>query len=1227
MSNEFPAFIKAEYVEGDAFSRFQRDYEQATQGFRQKFAEASQEAQRLLNQAISLPRNNVGSLDLGVPQLRAAAAAQEARAIAAREVANATAIAAKAEGDYSAQARAALAATQALAREEEEAARAARAHADAAEQVQRALNLQKSATDLVVQSTGRGTTTNRINTESQRANRFAMIQAGQQLQDITVSLQSGQRATTVFAQQLPQLAFAFTDVGGKVGAFAQFLAGPWGVAVFGAVTVLGFLIEHLVTAGQESDDLSSKSLALSQALDKETFATKEGLQALKDFNAEKERARAADSLAIDDSIRKANADIKAAVATRIRLQAELELAEQLLLSDGPADASQIVGQALSVESVASKVAANQAIIDELRKTLGNLGIDKAVEDAKALSDPIEAINQRFDKMADASKRAAAGTYLVGDAMRKASNDALKKTLADIEKQRQAEIKAQRDRDRDQESGSTRAPSLPPVTMTEVANILGAPITSGLRTQAQNRAVGGSPNSLHLIGQAIDIPLTVNGRPLTKAGIRSALEAAGVKVREILGPGDAGHDDHFHVGFDRKRQRPDQVASAATREADEAARQLEQLAGRIQNLQDRFDPATKAANEFAEALRTIKDAEGAGIISERQSFDLQIAAMAEQAGKMAELQRQETERFMKVFEPQQLRTAADDYADYLEERWAAAQDSAANAFVNAVEGADLMEAIFSGRFRLTDLFRQINPGDSRLRTGAVGNQSSAIDRFLFGKASNFREEAEGKPAIQGGLLQAYTRSMNDFQDAMQMALEAVLGKNAANLGEVLGGALANAQIGSQFAGVTGGNRTAGALGGVLGSELGKSLAKGPLGSALGKLSGALGPLGGIVGGIALGALSSALTPAKRGSATIGGSGGQLIVSSTRGNSRSRIAQSTDSADEAITTLERIAEALGGTVDASRGSVSIGVRDKNFRVDTSGQGITKTKRGAIDFGQDSAAAIKFATMDLIKDGVIVGLRASTQRLLQNAKDLDDALRKATDFQSVFDRLQERLDPVAAAITGIEREFTRLRNIFAEAGASAEEYADLEKLYQLERTEAIKEANERVLGSMKALLDDLRFGDNGRSLRDRLAAAQAKFDPLAARVQAGDITAYDDFAEPARALLDIQRQFSGSQTAFFELQDKITRITASVVEGGNVTSILSASAIPSAQAQSQLSYDGSNVVAAIDQLGDRLVQVLGGQLVEIRENTTPGPVYGGSGGGGFNIPGFFAQNVKQI
>jgi hypothetical protein len=1038
VSNEFPAFIKAEYVEGDAFSRFQRDYEQATQGFRQKFAEASQEAQRLLSQAIALPRNNVGSLDLGVPQLRAAAEAQQARAIAAREVANATAIAAKAEGDYSAQARAALAATQALAREEEEAARAARAHADAAEQVQRALNLQKSATDLVVQSTARGTTATRINTESQRANRFAMIQAGQQLQDIAISLQSGQRATTVFAQQLPQLAFAFTDVGGKAGQVAQFLAGPWGVAVFAGVTALGFLIERLVetsdfmkSTGDEAERTSNRIAAAMQRLTAFGQAASEMTKLFTDSSEVRIDAAAKEARAARLEIDAQRARQEAA---RPGLGAEKEFTDRRALAIKRAQAAEAEAKALRSEAAAQKASADAAL---------------------------RAVNLQ--------KR----------------ND-------------------------------------------EIIRATGTAVSGGGGGGSRSRGGGG--------------------------------------------------------GVDRT--------------AAEAARELQQLESKIQSLESQLDPATTAAREFADALDAINMAAERGIISTGRAQELSTAAIFAQDRREKAQQSAEIDRFMQIYTPVDLTgivETSEEYSRRIAEKWKESQSDAANEFANALQAMDIFKALISGRGGLL----------RALAGGVLG---------------------VGGSKLQEGFSAGYANSIGELQNAFSGALEKIFGKDAENIGKTLGSFAVNGQIGSQIAGVTGGNRTAGALGGVLGSELGKSLAKGPLGSALGKLSGALGPLGGIVGGIALGALSSALTPAKRGSATIGGSGGQLIVSSTRGNSRSRIAQSSDSAGEAITTLERIAEALGGTIDASRGSVSIGVRDKNFRVDTTGSGITKTKRGAIDFGQDSAAAIKFATMDLIKDGVITGIRASTQRLLQNSKDLDDAIRKATDFQSVFDRLQDRLDPVGAAITRVEREFTRLRQIFGEAAASAEEYADLEKLYQLERQDAIKEANDRVLGSMKALLDDLRFGDNGRSLRDRLAAAQAKFDPLAARVQAGDITAYDDFAEAARALLDIQRQFSGSQTAFFELQDRITAITAKAVEGGNVTSILSASAIPSAQAQSQLSYDGSNVVAAIDQLGDRLVQVLGGQLVEIRENTTPGPIYSGSGGG-FNVPGMFVQNVRQI
>lgn len=1043
MSNEFPAFIKAEYVEGDAFSRFQRDLQQATDGFKRKFAEAGQEAQRAVSQALSLPRNNFGSLDLNVPQLRASAEAQQARAIAAREVAQATALAAKAEGDYSANARAAIAATQALAREEEQAAQAARAHADAAEQVQRALNLQRSATDAVIQNTSRGTTATRINTESQRANRFAMIQAGQQLQDITVSLQSGQRATTVFAQQLPQLAFAFTDVGGKVGQVAQFLAGPWGVAVFAGVTALGFLIERLVetsdfmkSTGDEAERTSNRIASAMQRLTAFGQAASEITKVFTDssevrINAAAKEARAA-RLEID-------AQRARQEAARPGLSAEKEFTDRRALAIKRAQAAEAEAKALRSEAAAQKASADAAL-----------------------------------RAVDLQKR----------------ND-------------------------------------------EIIRATGAVASGG----------GGGGGS-----------------------------------RRLGGGG----------GVDRT--------------AADAARELQQLESKIQSLEAQLDPATNAAREFADALEAINTAAERGVISTGRAQELSTAAIFAQDRREKAQQAAEVDQFMQRYTPIDLAgidKSAEEYSRHIAEKWKESQSDAANEFANALQAMDIFRSLLSGRGGLL----------RALAGGVLG---------------------VGGTKLQEGFSAGYSSSIGELQNAFSGALERIFGRDAENIGKSLGAFAANGQLGSQIAGVAGGSRTAGAVGGILGSELGKSLAKGPLGSALGKLSGALGPLGGIVGGLALGALGKALTPTKVGSATIGGSGGNLVITSTQGNSKSRIAQSSSSANEAITTLERIAQTLGGTVDASRGSVSIGVRDKNFRVDTTGSGNTRTKRGAIDFGQDSAAAIKFATMDLIKDGVITGIRASTQRILQSGKDLESAIQKAVDFQSVFDRLQERVDPVGAAITRVEKEFTRLRQIFGEAAASAEEYADLEKLYQLERQDAIKEANERVLGSMKALLDDLRFGDNGRSLRDRLAAAQAKFDPLAARVQAGDITAYDDFAEAARALLDIQRQFSGSQTAFFELQDKITAITAKVVEGGNVTSILPGST-PTAQQQAQQAYDGSAaVVSAIDrqtqELARILTQVVGGELRAINDNTTGGPTYSGSGGG-FNIPGFFAQQIPQI
>jgi hypothetical protein len=188
-----------------------------------------------------------------------------------------------------------------------------------------------------------------------------------------------------------------------------------------------------------------------------------------------------------------------------------------------------------------------------------------------------------------------------------------------------------------------------------------------------------------------------------------------------------------------------------------------------------------------------------------------------------------------------------------------------------------------------------------------------------------------------------------------------------------------------------------------------------------------------------------------------------------------------------------------------------------------------------------------MDAIRDGAIKGIRASTGRLLQAGQDAERALQDALSFEGVFTRLARHKDPVGAAMDDLDKEFGRLKGLFQKAGASHQEWLDLEELYWIERDDLLERAMEREMGALRGFLTDLTIGNSALSLRDRKSAALAAFDPLAARVEAGDASAYDDFVDAARALLDIERQLSGSQSGYFQLLDRVTGLTQGALDGG--------------------------------------------------------------------------------
>lgn len=96
---------------------------------------------------------------------------------------------------------------------------------------------------------------------------------GFQLQDVSVQFASGQRAATIFAQQLPQVAGALTQIAqasgntsGVLGRFATFMSGPWGVAVGIAAAVMPPLIAKLLETGNAADTAKDKVYGLQQAL-------------------------------------------------------------------------------------------------------------------------------------------------------------------------------------------------------------------------------------------------------------------------------------------------------------------------------------------------------------------------------------------------------------------------------------------------------------------------------------------------------------------------------------------------------------------------------------------------------------------------------------------------------------------------------------------------------------------------------------------------------------------------------------------------------------------------------------------------------------------------------------------------------------------------------------------------------------------------------------------------
>lgn len=392
-------------------------------------------------------------------------------------------------------------------------------------------------------------------------------------------------------------------------------------------------------------------------------------------------------------------------------------------------------------------------------------------------------------------------------------------------------------------------------------------------------------------------------------------------------------------------------------------------------------------------------------------------------------------------------------------------------------------------------------------GKLGNIGAALAGLASGDFSGVRGKGGALLQILGGMSWKNSEGQTTIlREEIVKGLDKVFGETgsfAKTMNGLLQGAGTGLAIGSAL---YPGNKTAQTVGAIAGAMANAA------GTAVG--GPAAGAAASVVASTIWSSIAKAFTATKKGVATFDGSG----LVSTRGNSKSRIAGATSAGNSAIEALAQIADAFGA--DIGDASFSLGIRKKSYVLDPTGQGRTKGE-GVINFGKDSEAAVRAAIKDAISDGVFEGLSAGVERLLKGEGDIEKQLKKALDFQGVFDELSQRTDPTGFGLGQLDKQFGKLRDIFAEAGASTEEYAKLEELFQLKRTEIINEGSRR---SRELEIEIMRLtGDGIGALNaERAMEKEGLSDVLVAQIDRRNALIDEAIAtEQARVVAEERRQ----------------------------------------------------------------------------------------------------------
>jgi len=1194
---------------GAAMTRLKDLSRSAAADVRREFNGAFAEVQRTAQTALQLPRSTGGGLDLSqeIAQLRAQEAAAQNSAQAQRELAAAAATVAARGGETAASQRLMADAAMVAERASVEEATAIRVKILAYEELQAELAQTVSGTRRLTEEEQRLVA-------ASRGTRSNFTNLGQQFQDFTVQVFSGQSAVTAFVQQFPQATYALSTMEGRLGTIGQALVGPFGtaftIALIGATPFVAKLFESADAA-----DESAKKLQQATSAADSYAAAQSLLGSIIDLTTGKLKTQ--NEVLIQSIKLQAQANL---LAANKKIDDLTGANDRALVAAAPGQTGQFgvgagnIDAAVSASAAAQRQqAAQDQIFARLRASVANdklATLNPSLYAGQVGGDLKIALDQ-LDQLAVNGK--VAGQSLVDV---KAKFNDLAKTATD------------------------KAAALQVIAVAE-----GGPIPDELKPYKRDpkpkkpkkpRDFSRSDDSAEQAIAAINAEWDDQPRLIDKARLATlkldnlqeqlSKRKLTPEVQKLLGLIDQARGA-IRDGMDR----PYRDFVEAQRESLEVGKLV--LAGRdadaeaLQNvlrLQERMGPLNKqqvqqvyrlaqqhqAINRLLEDQRRlvgIYESAWGGVLDQVDGVVAKIqGGSGGIVGVIQKLQRdllsnalfggvdREIEDYIRQATGK--RTPAEILQDQAQGAGIALHDSVADA-----SGAltDFVDAMVDATMRI----KGVNPDTARAVAGFVSSGGAGL---LTGIGAGVAGANDSEIVVNGH------RSTGEALGLVRSSavLEKVIDKFSDNLGRlgidlpkqlttglkqqlptVLEGAAFGGIGGSVFSALGGGksDKTASSVGGILGEyggkELGKTITK-EIGGSLGKtLGGLAGPLGGIVGGLLGNVVGGLFKTTQRGSAQITSVDQAAVVN---GNYSAVQSDLGGLATNVQTGIRQIADALGG--DLGTFAVSINKYKDSYRVDPNGGtsvgGKYGTNDGVLKFDNDPEGAVRAAIANALSDGAIKGISDASQRILASGKDLETAIGKAVLIEAIPKNLKKMLDPVGAAIDDLNREWKKTVAALKEGGASTEQMAQAQQLYNLQ-LEQVKNSTASASATLRDFADSLKLGSNSPySLRDQEATALAKLQPFLDQIASGKSIDQSAYQSAANTAIDIERQIYGSTKQFFDFLDLVQDFTSKAIAAvDNATPVSGAVDSPFASATANSTASTAKNTATANDLLEQL------------------------------------------